>query len=508
MAVSRRKFIHNTSLLAAGSVLSAGCSDSSDSADGPRGKAIVIGSGFAGSVAALRLSLAGIPTVVLERGQQWTVNGTDTFPTSRNFDRRAEWSIASAQAPHLPGESYAGLLETIPGENVSAVCGACVGGGSLVYGGVLIQPGRSVFESVFPYLSYEDMDNIYYPRVLETIGATPIPDDVLNSSTYSAHRTFIDDISAIGYQLVRPHTSFDWDIIRQEIRGDIPAAASVGEYAFGCNSNAKLSTDKNYLKEATATGLVEVRSLTEVEMISERSPSGYTVTCRNITAEGKLIERYELEADYLFLAAGSMNTSKLLLKSQDSGELRGNNQRVGQVWGTNGDELLAQSHPLISSGPQGGPACIAAVDASNETYPVTFMHSPQSVVPIQLQLAMSVSDTPGNLSYNPDTDAVQINWESDVDTPSAMARRASFERILQHNGGNETPFISGQIWHPLGGAVMNDAADELGQLYGYRNLFVVDGSLLPGSAATANPALTVAANAERIMEGLIPGLLP
>ena len=53
---------------------------------------------------------------------------------------------------------------------------------------------------------------------------------------------------------------------------------------------------------------------------------------------------------------------------------------------------------------------------------------------------------------------------------------------------------------------MMDACDELGQLYGYRNLFVVDGSLLPGSAAAANPALTVAANAERIMEALIPGL--
>jgi cholesterol oxidase len=101
---------------------------------------------------------------------------------------------------------------------------------------------------------------------------------------------------------------------------------------------------------------------------------------------------------------------------------------------------------------------------------------------------------------------VEIHWTSDIASPSQLARQASFQRLLTQNGGSELPFISGQIWHPLGGAVMNDACDELGQLYGYKNLFVVDGSLLPGSAATVNPALTVAANAERIMASLIPQL--
>jgi cholesterol oxidase len=53
---------------------------------------------------------------------------------------------------------------------------------------------------------------------------------------------------------------------------------------------------------------------------------------------------------------------------------------------------------------------------------------------------------------------------------------------------------------------MGDACDHLGQLYGYRNLFVVDGSLLPGSAAAVNPALTVAANAERVMAALVENM--
>jgi cholesterol oxidase len=147
------------------------------------------------------------------------------------------------------------------------------------------------------------------------------------------------------------------------------------------------------------------------------------------------------------------------------------------------------------------------VDRSNPAYPVTFMHSPQGAVPIQLQLAMSVPDALGSLSYDAQTDAVRIAWNADEQTPSGISRQASFDRLAVQSGGVPIPFISGTIWHPLGGAVFNDACDELGQLYGYRNLFVMDGSLFPGSAATVNPALTIAANAERIMDTLAPTLL-
>lgn len=501
--IKRRRFLRNSSLLAAAAALPlAGCSDGNDRF---ARSAIVIGSGFAGSVAALRLGQAGIRTIVLERGRQWPVTGPDTFPTTTGFDRRSSWTIPTAQAAAGGHRGYAGLLENITGDTITAVCGACVGGGSLVYGGVLIQPQRDVFESVFPDLSYDDMDAVYYPRVIREIGANPIPDDVLASPTYQAHREFLADAAALGFEQLRPNTSFDWDIIRREIAGEIPAAASVSDYAFGCNSDAKLSTDKNYLRRAIASGAVELRSLTEVEIIRERAGGGYAVVCRGMTDEGELVERYELEADYVFLAAGAMNTSKLLLKSQTAGELRGANDRVGHGWGTNGDQLLAQSHPRLAQGPQGGPACIAAVDRTSAAYPVTFMHSPVPFA-IQLQLAMSVPDSLGRLRYNPGSDGVLIDWPDDTGTPAEQARTASFQRLVNQNAGAALPFIRGTIWHPLGGAPMNDACDTLGQLYGYENLFVVDGSLLPGSAAAVNPALTIAANAERIMDALVPGL--
>jgi cholesterol oxidase len=505
-SVNRRQFIHRSCLLVAGTALASACSDSSDRGSSSAPHAIVIGTGFAGSVAALRLGQAGIATTVLERGQQWPTSGADVFPGLNIGDRRANWTIPSGQAEGAPS-GYAGLLQTVPGETVSVQCGACVGGGSLVYGGVLIQPRREVFSRLLPDISYDDMDSIYYPRVIQQFGASPIPDDVLASTTYTSHRVFMADSARAGFDVIKPHTSFDWDIIRQEIAGEIPPAASIGEYAFGCNSHAKLSTDKNYLREATATGKVEVRSLTEVEMIRELD-QGYAVVCRRMTAEGELLERYELQATHVFLAAGSMNSSKLLLKSQLAGELKGANDRIGHGWGTNGDQLLAHFASPPLSGLQGGPACIASIDRRNPDYPVTFMHSPWPG-PAQLQLGMSVPDQLGQLTYDAASDAVQIRWSPDATTPSALARRASFDRLRDASGGAELDlpaFMRNTIWHPLGGTVMGDACDHLGQLYGYRNLFVVDGSLLPGSAAAVNPALTVAANAERIMAAVVANL--
>lgn len=504
--ITRRKFVRNSSMLLAAATLGSACSDNNSDARAGSRRAIVIGSGFAGSVAALRLAEAGIPTTVLERGQEWPLAGPDTFPTAFS-DRRTTWfGESDGLTGSQPVTPYAGMLERVDGNGISAVGAACVGGGSLIYGGVLLQPRRDIFESVLPGISYDTMDQVYYPRVLARIGATPIPDDVLATDSYQAHRAFLEDASAAGFETIRPAASFDWDIIRRELRGELPAAAIVSNYLFGCNSGAKLSTDKNYLREAQATGMVELRSLCEVEMLSERD-DGYTVTCRRINPEGEVLERFELSADYLFMAAGSLNTSRILLHSQQAGELTAANDRIGKNWGTNGDELMIELRASPLPGPQGGPACISAVDRGTAGYPVVYEHSPAAVSDLQIQLAMSVPDALGELGFD-EHGKWGIHWPQESGTSSAQARRASFYRLLATTGGTGLPGAIGgaTIWHPLGGAAMGDACDDLGQLYGYRNLFVIDGSLLPGSAACANPALTVAANAERIMEALLPTL--
>ncbi|CAA0125054.1 Cholesterol oxidase [Halioglobus japonicus] len=502
--ITRRKFVRNASLLAAAATVGSACSNGSSS-NGSAPCAVIIGSGFSGSVAALRLGQAGIHTTVLERGQEWTLQGPDTFPTSMS-DRRTTWfGDVDGLTGLSPVTRYAGMLERVRGDTLDAVAAACVGGGSLTYGGVLLQPRRDIFEGVFPTISYDDMDQIYYPRVLAGIGASAIPDDVLASDPYAAHRAFLEDCASAGFETIRPAASFDWDIIRRELRGELPPAVLASNYLFGCNSGAKLSTDKSYLREAIETGYVELRSLCEVAMISELD-NGYKVTYRNINPEGELLEQVEINADYLFMAAGSLNTSKLLLSGQQAGELHGANDRIGKGWGTNGDELMMELRKDPLPGPQAGPACISAVDRGSPGYPVVYEHSPAAVSGIQIQLAMSVPDKLGELAFDRN-DAFGIHWPDDSATPSAQARDDSFARLVSTTGGLDiSGAIARTIWHPLGGTVMGDACDNLGQLYGYRNLFVIDSSLLPGSAANANPALTVAANAERIMEALVPNL--
>jgi hypothetical protein len=58
-------------------------------------------------------------------------------------------------------------------------------------------------------------------------------------------------------------------------------------------------------------------------VIRKRTPQGCSVMCRQLSAEREVLDQYELAADYLFMAAGSKNTTRLPLKSQATGELKG-----------------------------------------------------------------------------------------------------------------------------------------------------------------------------------------
>ena len=139
------------------------------------------------------------------------------------------------------------------------------------------------------------------------------------------------------------------------------------------------------------------------------------------------------------------------------------------------------------------------------------MHSPSNArpgqPPTQMQLGMCVSDQTGTLTYRQDSDSVFVNWPLDANTVSQQARLEGLQKIAAQSGGQvlqNSDLGRPTMWHPLGGATMGQATDgETGELLGQSNLFVVDGALMPGSTAVANPSLTIAANAERIMENII-----
>jgi len=472
-----------------------------------RQKAVIIGSGFGGSVAALRLAEAGIPTMLLERGRHWPYTGENSFPRVNDLLSELEDGVLWSE-PGLLKSGSTGMLEFYTSTSIGVGCGACLGGGSFVYGGVLLQPLRENFEAALPGLSYDAMDSIYYPRILSRVSGGPIPDDILNSPNYEAMRTFIDNATAAGMDVVRSEVGFDWDIIREELQGKRVAAASIGEYAFGCNSGAKKTLDRNYLVDAEATGNLDIQTLHNVTHVRQpRGSRNYEVICDVLDDRGFVRSRHIIECEYLFMAAGSLHTTRLLLKAKMLGDIKSLNDGIGEEWGTNGDEMMLRQDLNSSTGvgPQGGPPAIAAFDNINPIKNTSFMHSP---VPFnldraQVQMGMSIPDKNSRATYNPLTDRINVNWSKRDNDKSHRAILNSMQRMVDVGGGENIDLGITGTWHPLGGAAMGTACDYEGEVYGCPNLFVIDGALLPGSAGCANPSLTVGANAERIMETLV-----
>ncbi|MFM7068276.1 MAG: NAD(P)-binding protein, partial [Actinomycetes bacterium] len=119
-----------------------------------RRRVVVIGTGFGGAVTALRLAQRGVDVTLVERGRRWASGERRTFPTMFGPDRRVSWlsdhnSATERLFPTLPGttwQPYTGLLERIPGDGMDVVCAAAVGGGSLPYHGMSVQPRGDLFD--------------------------------------------------------------------------------------------------------------------------------------------------------------------------------------------------------------------------------------------------------------------------------------------------------------------------------------------------------------------------
>jgi cholesterol oxidase len=463
-------------------------------------KVVVIGSGFGGSIATLRLAQAGIPVTLVERGRNWAYQGENTFPTLSGGGDGTSW-----RDPGLFGGSTGLLEEFINGSEIVG-CGAGLGGGSLVYGGVLLQPLRELFEQALPQLNYDDFNNIYYPRVLSHVSGGPIPDDILNSPNYTSMRVFIKNATATGLDVVRSEVGFNWNIIREEIEGKRTPFASVGEWVYGCNSGAKNTLDRNYIADANATGNVEILTLHNVSTIVRTSSQTFEVHCDVLDQSGKVIQNHIIECQYLFMAAGSINTTKLLLKAKALGDLPTVNDGVGQAWATNGDELMIRRGVTDPLGYiQAGPPAIAAFDLQNPIKPVGFMHAPSITngATSQQQMGMCIPDKTSTVTYSRFTDRINLNWSKTANSQSNEALLSTMNRMAAVSGGKVINLRVEGTWHPVGGAAMGVACSYLGELNGTPNLYVIDGALIPGSSGAANPSLTIGANAERIMETLV-----
>lgn len=477
-------------------------------------KALVIGSGFGGAVAALRLAQAGVPVTIIERGKRWPVtNEQNTFSTLFKPDGRSAWL---SKNPVLPGTEFSsidifpGVLDRYNENGIGVLAGAGVGGGSLVYGGVTFQPSKELFYRTFPSeLDYTELDKVFFPRVRSMLKVSPIPKDILESQNYKSVKVFLKEAKKAGLPTKLLDVAVDWKIARQELAGRKVPSVIVGEGIYGVNSGAKNSLDRNYLAMAEATGRVTIRTLHIVTDIAQEKDNRFTVFCDIIDLMGQVVSKKTFICESLFLAAGSMGTSKLLVKAKAKGSLPNLNDDIGKHWGNNGDNLFLRAGLGKTGKIQGGYAAASTFDSNNPVSPVTIE---QAQYPVGFEcgclnhLGMSIPSARGVFNYKSETDSVSLTWPSGANDDTTLATKQTVDIINNANGGFliEPPGIDSRFtFHPLGGAVLGKACDLFGRVKGYNKLYVVDGALIPAATGCSNPSLTIAAIAERCLDNII-----
>lgn len=483
-------------------------------------RVVIIGSGFGGGVSALRLAEAGVTDIlVLERGKRWpTGPNANTFPSPSNGFKHVLWYGSAptplpglVNRPLYPGE-YAGLIEAHVSPNMHVLNAAGVGGGSLAYQGMTLQPSQAVFEETFPAgLDYTALDQTYYPRVARMLQVAAAPDALVNTENYRVHRVFRRRALAAGYGVDTVPMPIDWNYALAELRGEMKASYTNADGSLGINNGGKHTVDVTYLAQAEATGRVTVKALHLVRRIA-RLPNGHwRVEVDRTDVRGQILTRKIITTPTLILAAGSVNTTKLLLRAQHEDAIRDLPDRVGAGWGSNGDRIVTWTAPTEEFGKvQGGPVVYASKEWDKPAIANTIV---QAAIPAVAGVAdhhstvlvgYGVSNARGHWTYLPAIDDVTLSWKHEAD---AVLHKRVLERLHKIAGPlgviGDTFIPAPMTWHPLGGACMEQVCDLDGRVQGQRGLYVLDGALMPGTTAACNPSMTITALAERALDNIV-----
>ncbi|PWW67155.1 GMC oxidoreductase [Actinokineospora spheciospongiae] len=476
-------------------------------------RVVVVGSGFGGGVTALRLAQAGVPVLVLERGLRWpTGPDAETFPHPTSPDKRIFW-LGSAPTipgiPNVPFERYTGLLERVAGNGMDIMCASGVGGGSLVYQGMTLQPEADVFNATFPQeLDYARMDGVYYPRVAAMLRPRVAPDDVVNSKTYAASRIFARNAERAGYAVEKIPMPIDWDFARRELNGEMKPSYTNGDCALGVNNGGKHSVDVTYVAAAEATGRCIVATQHNVTDVVLAPDGRWQVHTDRIGTGGEVLEKKIITTRALVMAAGTANTTRLLMRAAAKGDIPDMPDDLGTNWGSNGDRIYTWTNFADDFGtPQGGPVIYGTKEWGDPATANTVIQASLPPTPnlrTTMLVGYGVSQGRGRFVYDSAKDDAVLQWPKDADKALSERIHTRISRIAGTFGVLlDTTAVAPSTWHPLGGASMGSVCDLAGRVLGQRGLYVLDGALMPGTAAACNPSMTIAAVAERALDELI-----
>jgi cholesterol oxidase len=523
---------------------------------------VVIGSGFGGSVSAMRLTEKGYSVLVLERGKRFR---DQDFP-------RTNWNIFKYL--WAPAARCFGILQISPFRDVFVLHGSGVGGGSLGYANVLMEPDERMFENP-AWKDLADWKSIlqpFYETARQMLGVA------VNPRLWQADHILHDIAGQLGQEVTfRP---IEGAVVFGEPGVEVPdpyfggegpprrGCQHCGACMVGCPYNAKNTLDKNYLYFAEKWGAkiwaeCEVR---DVRPLPANQPDGarYEVRYRSSTA---LLFRLEksVRARNVVFSAGTLGTLHLLFRCREvTGSLPKLSPRLGDMVRTNSEALLGSSSRDLGTDYSKGLAITSIFYADRVTtiepvrYPagsslMRFLASPlieksgsilsrilrslslmllhplDSLITYVLPgwakrttiiLVMQTEDNRirmrlgrslftlfrKSLVTMPDE---EHNIPSKIDIGHQVTRSFA-DRIRGIAAGsiNEGLLNIPMTAHILGGCSMGrdeqeGVVDVRGQVHNYPGLYVVDGSIVPANPGV-NPSLTITALAEYVMSEVPP----
>ena len=515
---------------------------------------LVVGSGFGGSVAALRLTEKGYRVGVLEAGARFADEDfADTSWDVKRFLFRPEVGCYGIQR-----------IDAL--KDCVIVSGAGVGGGSLVYANTLYEPLPAFFtDRQWAHMTDWKAELApYYDQAKRMLGVVENPlytpaDEVMEkvATEMGVGETFHP--TPVGVFFGGPGDERGAAVADPYFGGAGPARRTCigcGECMSGCRHNAKNTLVKNYLYLAEENG-ARILPLTTVTRVAPRSAGGYDVHVRFTKDKfGRRSARRVLTAEQVVFAASSLGTQRLLHQMKDEGHLPGLSGRLGYLSRTNSESIVGSIAPDTSVDYSQGVAITSSFHPDENTHVEPVRYGKGSNFMSLMQTVLTDDDGPSprwrtwlremwtqranvrdlyDLKHWSERTVIALVMQSldnsittytkpvpgtkrryltskqghGVPNPTWIPAGNRAVRLLAKvmggtpGGSIGEPFNRPLTAHFLGGCAIGDSPDTgvidgYQRVYGHPGLHVADGSAVSANLGV-NPSLTITAQAERAM---------